>query len=86
MPGQGDIIRGKPRDTLKSRVKQGLQAVDNRMDIHRDDMCVNEKFFRQRFFVQKPSQADTTLTQRLSARQAIVYKDKSGLIHRRCRR
>ena len=45
MPGQGDIIRGKPRDTLKSREKQRLQAVDNRMDIHRDDMCVNEKFF-----------------------------------------
>ena len=86
MPGQGDIIRGKPRDKLKSREKQGLQAVDNRMDIHRDDMCVNEKFFRQRFFVQKPSQADTTLTQRLYVRQAIVYKDKSGLIHRRCPR
>jgi hypothetical protein len=86
VPGQGDIIRGKPRGALKNRAKQGLQAVDNRMDIHRDDMCVNEKFFRRRFFVQKPSQADTTLTQRLSARQAIVYKDKSGLIHRRCRR
>lgn len=86
MPGQGDIIRGKPRDKLKNWEKQGLQAVDNRMDIHRDDMCVNEKFFRQRFFVQKPSQADTTLTQRLYARQAIVYKDKSGLIHRRCHR
>ena len=86
MPGQGDIIRGKPRDKLKSREKQGLQAVDNRMDIHRDDMCVNENFFQQHFFVQKPSQADTTLTQRLSVRQAIVYKDKSGLIHRRCHR
>ena len=77
MPGQGDIIRGKPRGALKIRIKQGLQAVDNRMDIHRDDMCVNENFFRRLFFVQKPSQADTPLTQRLSARQAIVYKDKS---------
>ena len=86
MPGQGDINRGKRRGALKIRIKQGLQAVDNRMDIHRDDMCVNEKFFPQRFFVQKPSQSDTTLTQRLYARQAIVYKDKSGLIHRRFRR
>ena len=71
---------------VKNSAKKGLQAVDNRMDIHRDDMCVNEKIFQRRFFVQKPSQADTTLTQRLSVRQAIVYKDKSGLIHRRCHR
>ena len=86
MPGQGDINRGKRRGALKIRIKQGLQAVDNRMDIHRDDMCVNEKIFGRLFFIPKPSQADTTLTQRLSVRQAIVYKDKSGLIHRRCRR
>lgn len=87
---QGDINRyGNMRGTIASVLKRqnhGLQAVDNRMDIHRDELCVNEKFFQAIFFVQKPSHPHTTLTQRLSVRQAIVYKDKSGLIHRKRRR
>ena len=63
MPGQGDINRGKRRGALKIRIKQGLQAVDNRMDIHRDDMCVNEKFFPQRFLSRnRPSQIQRLLS------------------------
>jgi hypothetical protein len=56
------------------------------MDIHKYTMCVNEKFFRLAFFVQNSSFSHTTLTQRLSESQAIVYKDKSVLIHRNLRR
>jgi len=56
------------------------------MDIHKYTMCVNEKFFWMTFFVQNSSFFHTTLTQRLSASQAIVYKDKSVLIHRSLQR
>lgn len=53
------------------------------MDIHRYTMCVNEKFFRDDFFVPKLFSCHTTLAQRLYARQVFVYKDKSVLIHRK---
>ena len=65
----------------KKCLKHPLSAVDKCRDIHRYTMCVNEIFFRRRFFVPKLLRRHTALTQGLYARQVFVYKDKSALIH-----